>query len=177
VRILDASPAPHSAAQHEGVKMTDKPDRPPTALFDATGIRRQAAAEQTGIATACLELHGFGPETSPSVFQIQLVVNVNSYPFIVLEGTIGGDIGRAVGTSWIVTEGSFGPYLLIEAKNTPLVNAPADAAALHVELGSQTVSISGDLQAPDSYAGVYGFDKYTSEYAHTTLFKGWQDCS
>jgi hypothetical protein len=156
--------------------MAEKPSGRKAALVDAAGRSKQAAAEQTGIATACLELHGAGPQTSPAVFQIQLTVNVNSYPFVVLEGSIGGDICRDPGTSWIVTDGLFGPYLSIEARRMLLANAPAEAEALLIGACSQTLSISGDFQAPDSYAGVYGFDGDTSEFAHTTLFKGWQAC-
>jgi hypothetical protein len=156
--------------------MVDKLPGAKVALVDATG-RKKAAAEQTGIATACLELHGAGPDTSPAVFEIQLTVNANTYPFVVLDGSIGGGICRVIGTSWTVTDGSFGPHLSIEAKRIPLPNAPADAEALLSGPCSQTLNISGNFQAPDSYAGVYGFDGDTTDFIHTTLFKGWQACS
>jgi hypothetical protein len=149
------------------------------AFVDAKGRRRRtsSATEQTGIATACFELYGAGPETSPALFAIQLIVNANTYPFVVLEGSIGGDISRVPGTSWIVTSGSFGPYLSIDAKQVPLTNAPVDLEALSDVPWAQSLSISGDFQAPDSYAGLYGFDGATDEFIHTMLFKGWQACS
>ncbi len=156
--------------------MSDKPTDARSTLVDATG-RSKAAAEPTGIATACLELHGAGADTPPSVFEIQLTVNVNTYPFVVLEGSISGSICRVPGTVWAVIDGSFGPHLAIEAKRMPLAIATADAEALLRGSCAQTVSISGDFQAPDSYAGVYGFNGDTADFIHTTLFKGWQACS
>jgi hypothetical protein len=155
------------------------PDRPPEArvtLVDAAG-RSRAAAEPTGTATACFELHGAGPETRPAIFAIQLLVNVNTYPFIVLEGSISGGICQVPGTVWKVTDASFGPQLFIEAKRTPLPVAAAEAESILGGPCSQTVSISGTFQAPDSYAGVYGWDGDTADFIHTTLFKGWEASS
>jgi hypothetical protein len=156
--------------------MTDKPPEARVALVDAAG-RSRAAAEPTGTATACFELHGAGPETRPAIFAIQLLVNVNTYPFIVLEGSVSGGICQVPGTAWKVTDGSFGPQLFIEAKRMPLPIVAAEAEAVLGGPCSQTVSISGNFQAPDSYAGVYGWDGDTAAFIHTTLFKGWQACS
>jgi hypothetical protein len=156
--------------------MSDKPIGARSTLVDATG-RIKVAAEPTGIATACLELHGVGPEPPLSVFEIQLTVNVNIYPFVVLEGSISGTIYHVPGTRWAVTSGSFGPRLAIEAEMIPLSIETADAKALLSGPYGYTVSISGDFQAPDSYAGAYGFNGDTADFIHTTLFKGWQACS
>lgn len=157
--------------------MADEPAETRPTLLDAAG-RSRAAAQPTGSAIACLELHGAGPETAPAVFSIQLKVSVNTYPFVVLEGSIGGDICRSPGTDWVVTGGSFGPRLFIEAKRVSLsIATTADVEALLGGPCAQTLSIEGSFQIPDSYAGVYGFDGDTADFIHTTLFKGWQACS
>jgi hypothetical protein len=156
--------------------MPEKPSETRATLVDAAG-RSRAAAEPTGTATACFELHGAGPETRPAIFAIQLLVEVNTYPFIVIEGTISGGICQVPGTSWKVTDGSFGPQLFIEAKRTPLSIATTEVAAVPGAPCSQTLSISGSFQAPDSYAGAYGWDGDIADFIHTTLFKGWQACS
>jgi hypothetical protein len=155
--------------------MAGQPTGEKVVRVDAAG-RRRDAGEQTGTATACFELHGAGPETAPAVFDIELTVNVNSYPFAVLEGSIGGGICTVFGTFWTVTSGSFGTRLNIEAERMPPANAP-EAEAMITGPCSKTLTISGEFQAPDSYAGVYGFDGDTADFIHTTLFKGWQACS
>lgn len=153
-------------------------------FFDASGggVKDQAAflaaRMSAGVrpATACLELHGVGQGGSV-VFQIQVIVNPNTYPFLILGGTVGGDICNAVSTHWVVTGGSFGPNLVIEAKRLPLVNAPSSIASVVGGSSCATsIIVFGHFQAPDSYAGTYGFDGSNSDFSHTTLFKGWLIC-
>jgi hypothetical protein len=136
-------------------------------------------------ATACFELHAIGQPGQPSaVFEIQLVVNPNTYPFTVLEGSIRGDICQVIGTAWKVTSASFDTGLLIEAERVPLevTGDPLSNASVETALpaGSEcmrTMSLSGSFHVPDSYSGEYGFDGSNSDFQHTTLFKGWQACS
>ena len=152
-------------------------------FFDASGrvledeAAHQAARASAGISTvtACLELHGVGHGGSV-VFQIQLRVNPNTYPFLALGGSIGGDICNEVTTRWVVTGGSFGPHLVIEAKRVPLGNAPPATAAAGGSTCATSMSIVGFFQAPDSYAGTYGTLGSNSDFSHTTLFKGWHAC-
>jgi hypothetical protein len=140
--------------------------------------QQQATPAGVGAATACLELHGNG-QGGPVVFEIQLTVNPNTYPFAVLAGSIRGGICQVPGTAWEVFSSSFGPTLAIQARRNPLGNqALVATATLVVDSScSQTISISGTFQPPGSYTGVYGFDGATSDFVHTTLFKGWQACS
>jgi len=160
--------------------MTDQLEVAARTFFDASGTKvKDQATHQAALlaavrtATACLELHA-----GPTVFQIQLVVNPNTYPFLVLAGSIGGDICTHPGTGWQVTGGSFGPNLVIAATRGPLSNAPANAASLIGDRGcGRSIGIVGFFQAPDSYAGTYGFEGLNNEFSHTTLFKGWQPCA
>jgi hypothetical protein len=152
------------------------------AFFDASGRlvtdRATHQAARLGsfrTAIAFLELHGVPgtPEQGRAVvFEIQLTVNPNVYPFLVLDGAIGGDICTEIGTQWVVTGGSLGQTLVLEAKRLPLGNAPPNTEL--VTSCAHTLSISGVFQPPDSYAGAYGSDGSNSDFAHTTLFKGWQ---
>jgi hypothetical protein len=162
--------------------MADVRDVSADTLFDAAGseIKGQADIEAArlagvGTATACLELHGTGQGGSV-VFTIQLMVNPNTYPFLVLGGFIGGDICNTPATLWKVTSGSFGPTLLIQAKRGPPVNTP-NAPLVVGSSCALTMTAVGFFQAPDSYAGTYGFNGSSSDFSHTTLFKGWQPCA
>ena len=68
------------------------------------------------------------------MIDIQAVVDLNTYPFVVLEGSIRGNLYTAPGTGWKVTSGYFGtpnsryPFsLFIEAEASPLGNAATAA--------------------------------------------------
>jgi hypothetical protein len=134
--------------------------------FDAQGnpVADHAAQEEAvkaavvGTATACFELHnGAGV-----VWEIQVTINPNTYPFHVLAGTIKGTICGS--PAWAVTSGSFGTTLVLEA--------------FHTGGGScaSRVDIVGNFQTPSSYAGTYGFNGSRTTFPHTTLFKGWNPC-
>jgi hypothetical protein len=170
--------------KNKKVVVKDKVSAAAPKFFDASGgevrdqASHQAAREIPGIrpATACLELHGVGNGGSV-IFEIQLIVNPNTYPFLILGGSVRGDICNVPADQWAVTGGSFGPYLAIEARRIPPVNAPPNTAS--VISGSScatTMSVVGFFQAPDSYAGSYGFSGSNSDFSHTTLFKGWHIC-
>jgi hypothetical protein len=155
------------------------------AFFDASGRQvidqaaHQAARIHPGIgtATACLELHGIG-QGGAVVFKIEVKVNPNSYPFLILGGKIGGDICNVLTTQWVVTGGSLGSNLVIEAKRVRPSNAPPEAA-LAASQGNcaTTLSVVGFFHAPNSYAGTYGTNGSNSDFSHTTLFKGWDACA
>ncbi len=152
------------------------------AFFDASGRQvidqaaHQAARMPAGTATACLELHGVG-QGGAVVFKIEVKVNPNSYPFLILGGKIGGDICNVLTTQWVVTGGSLGSNLVIEAKRVRPSNAPPNAALVAGESNcATTLSVIGFFQAPNSYAGTYGSDGSNSDFSHTTLFKGWDAC-
>lgn len=158
--------------------MADKA-RKGAGVFDAAG-RSSAYNEQVVIrpAVACFELRGVSaPKLIAPIFQIQLSVRIDTYPFVVLGGTISGDICSALGMRWAVTEGSFGTDLALHAVLTPLAVGLAERVTVLSDCASTTIDISGVFQGPDSYAGPYGFDNAPYEFSHVTLFKGWQACS
>jgi|SRR3954451_9681721 len=149
-------------------------------FFDASGAQvadqaaHAAARVPAGLrpATACLELHAAGV-----VFKIQVIVNPNAYPFLIVGGAITGDICNGLTTHWVVSGGSFGSNLVIEAKRVPLANAPAAIGSVAGSGDCATsMSIVGSYRAPDSYAGTYGTNGSSAEFSHTTLFKGWNAC-
>jgi len=149
-------------------------------FFDASGRRvtdqaaHQAARTPAGIgtATACLELHA-----GTVVFKIEVKVNPNSYPFLILGGKIGGDICNVLTTQWVVTGGSLGSNLVIEAKRVRPSNAPPGAALAAGDGSCATsMSIIGSFHAPNSYAGTYGTNGSNFDFSHTTLFKSWDAC-
>jgi hypothetical protein len=182
-------------AQMKGVPMKDKKvpktkkrspmkgmvDVAAPTFFDASGkevkdrsaqlVARVIPGIQT--ATACLELHGVGNGGSVT-FEIQVIVNPNTYPFLILGGSIRGDI-CTVRDQWVVTGGSFGPHLVIAAKRVPLANSP-NIAAFGGTSCATDLRVVGFFQAPDSYAGSYGTNGSDSDFSHTTLFKGWHAC-
>jgi hypothetical protein len=134
--------------------------------FDAQGApvadyAAQAEAVKAAVvgqATACFELHN----GASVVWEIQVTLNPNTYPFHVLGGTIRGTICGS--PAWTVTSGSFGTTLALEAFRT----GPGACAS--------RVDIVGNFQTPSSYAGTYGFDGSRTSFPHTTLFKGWNPC-
>lgn len=133
--------------------------------------------------TACFELHGFGgpePPGGPAVFMIEVTVFLLTYPFSIVGGSIGGNICRTIGTEWVVTGGSFGSNLFLEAKRVPLPVESAPNSESVIQPGgfcSSTMTVFGNFQTPDSWAGMYGFDGSSTDFSHVTLFKGWTACA
>ena len=159
-----------------------------TLSVNAVGTRLEEKATRlppliVPTARACFELHGFGgpePPGGPAVFMIEVIVLMISYPFSIIGGTIGGNICHSIGTEWVVTGGSFGPNLFLEAKRVPLPVESARNAESVVQPGgtcSSTMTVFGNFQTPDSWAGMYGFDGSSTDFSHTTLFKGWAPCA
>jgi hypothetical protein len=149
------------------------------AVVDALG-RSMASDQQVVIrpAIACFELRALsGPPVSGAIFEIQLTLRPETYPFVVLDGTISGDICSAINMRWRVTGGAFGPDLALHAELTPLAGGIAEMVTGVSDCRSKTVDISGTFQVPDSYVGAYGFDGDPFDFPHVTLFKGWQACS
>jgi hypothetical protein len=165
--------------------MGDKMEDAAPVFFDAAGkvVKDHAAFQAARVvhpgiltATACLELHGIG-QGGAVIFNIQVTVDPNTYPFLILEGSIGGDICQVPLTQWVITGGSFGPQLFIDAKRLPLVLDPTAIGPIGGDEGcAKTMRIIGTFQAPDSYAGTYGTEGSSFDFSHTTLFKGWHSC-
>jgi hypothetical protein len=158
--------------------MADK-GRTGEGVFDSAG-RSSAYDEQVVVrpAIACFELRSLSaPNRVAPIFAIQLSVRPDTYPFVVVGGTISGEICSTIGMRWAVTEGSFGTELALHAELTPLAVVIAERVAVLGDCASKTIDISGVFQGPDSYAGPYGFDNASYEFSHVTLFKGWQACS
>ncbi len=122
---------------------------------------------------------------APTVIDIQAVVDLNTYPFVVLEGSIRGNLYTAPGTGWKVTSGYFGtpnsryPFsLFIEAEASPLGNA-ATAARPVLPAGTvhQKISIVCALsELPNAFPGYFFLDDEAAFFGCTVLFKGWQPC-
>jgi hypothetical protein len=126
--------------------------------FSAQGERiseaeAKAAAPVTPNARACLELHN-GPSVT---WNIDVTFNANTYPYAITGGTIKGTICGS--PNWVVTGGSMGSNLIINAKRTGGASSCAN-----------TVSIVGSFRNPPSYAGTYGFDGSSTSFPHTTLY-------
>jgi hypothetical protein len=147
--------------------------------FDPAG-RSIVANDQVVVrpATACFELHSLSaPKLVAPIFTIQLSVRLDTYPYVVVGGTIGGDICSAIGMVWRVTEGSFGSQLALHAELSPVAVGLSERATVLSDCASSIIDISGVFQGPDSYAGPYGYDNAPYDFAHVTLFKGWNACS
>jgi hypothetical protein len=101
-------------------------------------------------------------------------------PYVVLEGSLRGDIFMPPGTGWRVTKGSFfdGSFLVVAGELGPLDIDPGTTEALNppTEHGASSIVIIGVGKAPLTYPGVLGFSAFPS-IPHTTLFKGWQACA
>lgn len=143
------------------------------------------------LATACYEVKSEGDTAG-----IQLVVNVETSPFAVLEGSISGDIWTPPGytfnvvplEAWRVTFGYFGtpnnaahrPYhLYVEAERGRLTDAPASDRPLYLP---KTISITAiNPMGLNAYRGVYIFDMQTplqtTYYPCTIFFTHWGPCT
>jgi hypothetical protein len=111
------------------------------------------------------------------IVEIQLILRPETYPFVVLDGRINGDICSAINMGWRVTTGSVGTDLVLHAELTPLAGGTAEMVTGVSDCVSETLDVSGTFQVPDSYVGAYSFDGFASDFSHVTLFKGWQACS
>jgi hypothetical protein len=145
-RVLEVAaqekPAPAATAAHynaQGERISEK---------DAQALAAAAAS-----ANACLTLYN-GPGLT---WKIDVTFNPNTYPFAITGGTIKGNICGS--PNWVVTGGSMGPNLLINAKRTGGGGSCAS-----------TVTIVGHFQDPPSYAGTYGFDGVSTSFSHTSLY-------
>jgi hypothetical protein len=164
--------------------MEGKADPITPSFFNSAGsaVSDQAAYQAASVerpeistATACLELHGTGHGGSV-IFDILLIVNPHTYPFQILEGTISRDICNAPFTQWVVTGGSFGPSLFIDARRIPFELEPAAIGPINDNNCAKTMRIIGSFQVPNSYMGTYGTEGSSTDFSHTTLFKGWNTC-
>lgn len=115
-----------------------------------------AAAPQTGVSTACLELRN-----GVVSFVIEVNVDPNTYPFVVSGGTIKSGI---CGAPWNVTGGFLGTNLRLDATRQGSGSC------------ANTIIIVGEWQDPSSWRGTYGFDGQSSSFKHTTLFRSWSAC-
>ncbi len=134
-------------------KAEEKADATPH--FDAQGKKITAAEVKAATATAkaCLELYN-GPGVT---WNIDVTYNPNSYPFVITGGSIKGTICDS--PNWVVTGGTLGPNLTVNAKRTGGGGACAN-----------TVTIVGHYQNPPSYAGTYGFDGASTSFPHTAVY-------
>ncbi|QRN96590.1 hypothetical protein JRI60_47625 [Archangium violaceum] len=125
---------------------------------------RIGSVQQSGFSTlaasslACLELHTVGGGT----WQIQAIIDPNSYPFNIIGGNISGTICNS--PNWAVTGGTLGSSVTINASYTGTASCAG------------TASIVGSFAAPAAYSGTYGFNGSSTSFGHRILFKGWGPC-
>jgi hypothetical protein len=114
-----------------------------------------AAALATSVspATACLQLH-----LGSTVFNFNVNINADVYPYAITGGTITGSICQA---PWSVTGGSLGNALTITGQRTPVAGC------------ANTVHVVGNFNNPSSYIGTYGFNGSSNQFDHHTLFLGY----
>ena len=134
-------------------------------FFDPNGgvaATRQAASAAVAAAAAAtrrayFELHSAG---GGAIFEIEVLFNPTSYPFVITGGTIKGTICSS--PTWVVTGGSIGPSVRIDGSNV----CPSPNCA-------SSISIVGKCQCTPSYIGTYGFDGSSTMFKHSTLFLGY----
>jgi hypothetical protein len=110
---------------------------------------------------------------------IQVTVDLNSYPYNVLNGFLRGNICTDAGKQWIVISGAFSEFFLgMVAVQQPLPSPPIAIELATKSPGEcyQQLAIYGTkYQTPDSWPGTYAFGAGFPSYTYqTTLFKGWQ---
>jgi hypothetical protein len=106
-------------------------------------------------AKACLQLH-----LGAAVFNFNLDINADVYPYPVTGGTLTGTI---CGGAWHVTGGTLGSTLSLKgAINNPVPNC------------AKTIAVVGNANVPSGYAGTYGFNGSSTMFNHHTLFLGFQ---
>ena len=120
----------------------------------APGAAAPSIAALPVATTACLQLH-----LGAVVFNFNVTLNPNAYPFPITGGTITGSI---CGAPWTVTGGSLGTALHINGHKSPPVSGCAS-----------TISVVGNFNAPDAYIGTYGFSGSSTMFSHHTLFLGY----
>jgi hypothetical protein len=155
-----AQPAPQLAPLQQAPVQQAPPQSPAGAQVDSHGNVVAPGAASAFIAplppptTACLQLHLGGV-----VFNFNVMLNPNAYPFPISGGTITGSI---CGAPWTVTGGSLGSALHITGHKNPPVGGCAS-----------TINVVGNYNAPSAYIGTYGFNGSSTMFSHHTLFLGY----
>jgi hypothetical protein len=111
------------------------------------------AAPAVSPAKACLQLH-----LGSTVFNFNVNINADVYPYPITGGTITGSICQA---PWTVTGGSLGNSLTIHGQRAPVTAC------------STSISVVGNFDNPSSYIGTYGFNGSSTMFSHHTLFLGY----
>jgi hypothetical protein len=179
---MNGQPAGTEVFDATGRRLKDSAAQPAvdalSALRAAFGVpdARTAAAGfgSGGTAVACFELH-----SGATVIEIQVVVDLirGLLPYVVLDGSLRGDIFTPPGTAWRVTAGSFdGLSLFFVGELGPLEIDPGTTDAPNLTNGASSIDIVGIGKAPLTYPGLLGFSAFPS-IPHTALFKGWQACA
>jgi hypothetical protein len=148
-QAVPVQPAPPAAAAAPAAAQVDTHGN-----VVAPGAAAPLAALAPPPTHACLQLHLGG-----TVFNFNLQINPNAYPYPVTGGTITGSI---CGAPWAVTGGSLGSALHINGHKSP----PAAGCAT-------TISVVGNFNPPGSWIGTYGFNGSSTMFNHHTLFLGY----
>ena len=92
------------------------------------------------------------------MFNFNVTINPNAYPYPITGGTITGSI---CGAPWQVTGGSLGNNLTIIGHKSPPVAGCASS-----------INVVGNFNAPAGYVGTYGFNGSSTMFNQHTLFLG-----
>jgi hypothetical protein len=126
---------------------------PDTNGSTSTGGVAPLAAVGASPSTACLQLH-----LGATVFNFNLNINADVYPYAITGGSITGSICQA---PWTVTGGSLSNNLAIQGQHAPVTGC------------STTISVMGTFDNPSSWIGTYGFNGSSTMFSHHTLFLGY----
>jgi hypothetical protein len=161
-----------------------------TVRVDSSGRRMPTEASQPEAdnplsrpVTACFE---FRAKDQPWVVQIQLLLNPNVSPWVLVGGSIRGDICTDPGNGWKVVNGLLDPQdgsLDIVAQQSPLVDDPAAAEDVvnPVHHGpchhALLIFVRPLPYLPLAYEGNFFFaDQGLHFQPCILLFKGWNAC-
>jgi hypothetical protein len=118
-----------------------------------TGVAPLAVAPAP-VSRACLQLN-----LGAAIFNFNVTINPDVYPYTITGGTITGSI---CGAPWAVTGGSLSNSLIMHGQKSPPVAGCAT-----------TITVVGNFDNPSSYIGTYGFNGSSTSFNHHTLFLGY----
>jgi hypothetical protein len=93
-----------------------------------------------------------------TVFNFNVNINPDVYPYVIIGGTITGSICQA---PWSVNAGSLSNSLTIHGQRPPVSGC------------ASSISVVGNFDNPSSYIGTYGFNGSSTMFSHHTLFLGY----
>jgi hypothetical protein len=149
------APSQQSPAQQGAVQQQAPVNGLPDIYGNVGALQSAAPLTTQPPTTACLQLHA-----GTAVFNLNVTINPDVFPYTVTGGSITGNI---CGAPWAITGGTLGASLSVNGQRNP----PASGCA-------STISIAGGFANPTSYIGTYGFNGSNTMFNHRTLFLGFE---